>query len=87
MQQPYLFDGRSSKPPSLAVMSHEAETDSAFVRACLAMLVSELADMVVRLIGRSTLATIHANRSCCTFLLFGPAKPIYNVSADQVSLS
>src|SRR5262249_56377001 len=54
--------GRSSKPPSLAIMSQVAKSASAFVRAFLAMLVLELEDMVVRLVRPPKLAGVHGYR-------------------------
>src|SRR5882672_389746 len=56
------FDGRSSKPPSLAIMSQVAKSASAFVRAFLAILVLELEDMVVRLVCPPKLAGVHGDR-------------------------
>src|SRR5439155_11962875 len=44
-QKALWFDGRSSKPPSLAIMSQVAKSASAFVRAFLAILALELEDM------------------------------------------
>jgi hypothetical protein len=56
------FDGRSSKPPSLAIMSQVAKSASAFVRAFLAILVLELEDIVVRLFRPPKLAGVHGDR-------------------------
>src|SRR5205823_8629761 len=56
------FEGRSSKPPSLAIMSQVAKSASAFVRAFLAILVLKPEDMVVHWLACPHSAAFHTRR-------------------------